>query len=68
MDSYSAKFPKFMVYCVFVACLGSFSNGWVIGSPNVPGEITHNCPNGNAHIFSKVFPDCLPMDNALWYV
>ncbi|KAI7901798.1 major facilitator superfamily domain-containing protein [Cokeromyces recurvatus] len=55
-----------MVYCVFVACLGSFSNGWVIGSPNVPGEITHNCPNGNAHIFNKAFPDCIPMDNALW--
>ncbi|CAO3624389.1 unnamed protein product [Mucor hiemalis] len=66
MDSHEIKFPKYMVYCVFVACLGSFSNGWVIGSPNVPGEITHNCPNGNAHIYSKSFPDCLPMDNALW--
>ncbi|KAF1803081.1 general substrate transporter [Mucor lusitanicus] len=66
MDSYSAKFPKYMIYCVFVACLGSFSNGWVIGSPNVPGEITHNCPNGNAHVYNKSFPDCLPMDNALW--
>ncbi|KAL7317352.1 Bifunctional purine biosynthesis protein PurH [Mucor circinelloides] len=66
MDSYSAKFPRYMLYCVFVACLGSFSNGWVIGSPNVPGEITHNCPNGNAHVYNKSFPDCLPMDNALW--
>lgn len=66
MDSLEAKFPKYMIYCVFVACLGSFSNGWVIGSPNVPGEITHNCPNGNARIFDKSFPDCLPMDNALW--
>jgi MFS family permease len=66
MDSHNAKFPKYMIYCVFVACLGSFSNGWVIGSPNVPGEITHNCPNGNAHIYSRAFPDCLPMDNALW--
>lgn len=66
MDSHEIKFPKYMVYCVFVACLGSFSNGWVIGSPNVPGEITHNCPNGNAHIYNKAFPDCLPMDNALW--
>lgn len=66
MDSLEAKFPKYMIYCVFVACLGSFSNGWVIGSPNVPGEITHNCPNGNARIYNKTFPDCLPMDNALW--
>ncbi|KAI7890352.1 general substrate transporter [Mucor mucedo] len=66
MDSLDAKFPKYMIYCVFVACLGSFSNGWVIGSANIPGEITHNCPNGNAHIFDKTFPDCLPMDNALW--
>lgn len=66
MDSLDAKFPKYMIYCVFVACLGSFSNGWVIGSANIPGEITHNCPNGNAHIVDKTFPDCLPMDNALW--
>ncbi|KAI9275098.1 major facilitator superfamily domain-containing protein [Helicostylum pulchrum] len=66
MDSHTVKYPKYMLYCVFVACLGSFSNGWVIGSPNVPGEITHNCPNGNARIYSSVFPDCLPMDNALW--
>lgn len=65
-ESIDARFPKYMTYCVLVACLGSFSNGWVIGSPNVPGEITHNCPNGNAHIHSSVFPDCLPMDNALW--
>ncbi|KAI9362404.1 major facilitator superfamily domain-containing protein [Pilaira anomala] len=66
MDSHTIKYPKYMVYCVFVACLGSFSNGWVIGSPNVPGEVTHNCPNGNARIYNNVFPDCLPMDTALW--
>ncbi|KAI8088035.1 major facilitator superfamily domain-containing protein [Gilbertella persicaria] len=55
-----------MVYCVQIACLGSFSNGWVIGSPNIPGEITHNCPNGNAHVNNSAWPDCLPMNNGLW--
>ncbi|KAF7731831.1 hypothetical protein EC973_008346 [Apophysomyces ossiformis] len=66
MDSVELKTPGYMLYCVLIACLGSFSNGWVIGSPNVPGEITHNCPTGNAHLANPKFPDCLPMDNALW--
>jgi hypothetical protein len=55
-----------MVYCVFVACLGSFSNGWVIGSPNVPGEVTHHCLNGDTYSHDSFFPDCLPMNDGLW--
>ncbi|KAI9282262.1 major facilitator superfamily domain-containing protein [Sporodiniella umbellata] len=55
-----------MVYCVLIACLGSFSNGWVIGSPNVPGQITHQCENGDRHVQNSYFPDCLPMEDALW--
>ncbi|KAI7883749.1 general substrate transporter [Lichtheimia hyalospora FSU 10163] len=55
-----------MFYCVLVAAIGSFCNGWVIGSPNVPGDITHNCPNGNAHINDPRMPDCLPMNTTLW--
>ncbi|KAI9491215.1 major facilitator superfamily domain-containing protein [Zychaea mexicana] len=55
-----------MFYCVLMATLGSFSVGWTIGSPNVPGEITHNCPTGNAHINNPQLPDCLPMDTTLW--
>jgi hypothetical protein len=55
-----------MVYCVTIACLGSFSNGWVIGSANVPGAITHSCPNGSEHVASPSLPDCLPMNDALW--
>ncbi|KAL7312616.1 Bifunctional purine biosynthesis protein PurH [Mucor circinelloides] len=66
MDSLDMKMPGFMVYCVVVACLGSFSNGWVIGSANVPGEVTHACENGAAHVASKAFPDCLPMNTGLW--
>ncbi|SAL99563.1 hypothetical protein [Absidia glauca] len=66
MESVEAKTPKYMVYCVLVTCITSLSFGWVIGSPNVPGEITHNCPTGNAHLSSKVFPDCLPMSTFLW--
>ncbi|KAI8372860.1 major facilitator superfamily domain-containing protein [Radiomyces spectabilis] len=66
MDSLDQKTPSYMVYCVIVACLQSFANGYVIGSPNVPGEATHNCPTGNAHIFNKSFPDCLPMSPSLW--
>lgn len=66
MNSINATYPLYMIHCVIIACLGSFSIGWVIGSPNVPAEATHNCPNGNARVYSKALPDCLPMDNALW--
>jgi MFS family permease len=66
MDSLDLKLPGYMVYCVVISCLGSFSNGWVIGSANVPGEATHNCANGSAHVASSAFPDCLPMDTSLW--
>ncbi|KAI9469743.1 MAG: major facilitator superfamily domain-containing protein [Benjaminiella poitrasii] len=66
MESLDLKMPKYMVYCVVVACLGSFSNGWVIGSANVPGEVTHACENGSAHVSSSAFPDCLPMATGLW--
>jgi MFS family permease len=66
MNSFQLKLPGYMVYCVFVASLGSFCNGWVTGSANVPGEATHACINGAEHVFNKAFPDCLPMDNALW--
>jgi MFS family permease len=66
MDSLDSKLPGYMVYGVVIACLGSFSNGWVIGSANVPGDATHNCANGSAHVASSAFPDCLPMDTSLW--
>jgi MFS family permease len=66
MDSLDSKLPGYMVYCVVIACLGSFSNGWVIGSANVPGEATHNCANGSAHVADSAFPDCIPMDTSLW--
>ncbi|KAI9262277.1 major facilitator superfamily domain-containing protein [Phascolomyces articulosus] len=66
MDSRQLRMPGYMLYCVLIATLGSFTNGWTIGSPNVPGEITHNCPNGNAHIADPRLPDCLPMDTTLW--
>ncbi|KAG2195911.1 hypothetical protein INT47_002684 [Mucor saturninus] len=66
MDSLELNLPGYMVYCVIISCLGSFSNGWVIGSANVPGEITHACKNGLSYVASKSFPDCLPMSNALW--
>ncbi|CAO3703807.1 unnamed protein product [Rhizopus stolonifer] len=65
-NSSQKRFPLYMVYCVLVACLGSFSNGWVIGSPNVPGQITHQCPNGDSPVQGKLLPDCLPMEDAFW--
>ncbi|KAG2206626.1 hypothetical protein INT46_009862 [Mucor plumbeus] len=55
-----------MVYCVLISSIGSFCNGWVTGSPNVPGEVTHACINGASHIANNIFPDCLPMSSALW--
>ena len=66
VDSTDLKLPGYMVYCVMIACLGAFSNGWVIGSANVPGEVTHNCENGMSRVASSAFPDCLPMNEALW--
>ncbi|KAI9478114.1 MAG: general substrate transporter [Benjaminiella poitrasii] len=66
VDSLDLKMPGYMLYCVVISCLGSFSNGWVIGSANVPGEVTHACENGSAHVSSGAFPDCLPMATGLW--
>lgn len=66
MNSLDLKLPGYMVYCVVVSCLGSFSNGWVIGSANVPGTVTHACENGAQHVANSAFPDCLPMNDALW--
>ncbi|KAK4512368.1 uncharacterized protein ATC70_003066 [Mucor velutinosus] len=66
MESVDLKLPRYMIYCVFVSSIGSFCNGWVIGSANVPGEVTHACLNGTSHIASSVFPDCLLMNDALW--
>ncbi|KAI9487065.1 MAG: major facilitator superfamily domain-containing protein [Benjaminiella poitrasii] len=66
MDSKELRMPKYMVYCVLMACLEAFSNGWVIGSSNVPGTVTHACETGMAHLSNKALPDCLPMNTALW--
>ncbi|KAI8071530.1 general substrate transporter [Gongronella butleri] len=65
-ESTEATAPKYMVYCVMVASLTSLSLGWIMGSPNVPGEVTHNCPTGNAHLTNPAFPDCLPMSTYSW--
>ena len=66
MDSVDSKFPKYMVYCVMIACLEPFSQGYLSGATNVPGTITHECPNGMDHVASGGLPDCLPMNTALW--
>ncbi|KAI8968848.1 major facilitator superfamily domain-containing protein [Mycotypha africana] len=66
MDSRELNLPKYMVYCGVIAGIGAFSNGWTIGSPNVPGDVTHNCPTGSAHTKNPAFPDCLPMSTSLW--
>lgn len=67
MDSRELKYPGYMVFCTIVACLGSFSQGWTIGSSNIPGNATHNCATGYAYNYSLFLPDCLPMDSLLWY-
>ncbi|KAI8069805.1 major facilitator superfamily domain-containing protein [Gilbertella persicaria] len=66
MDSRDLNLPFYMVYCGVIAGIGAFSNGWTIGSTNVPGDITHNCPTGDAHVKNPAFPDCLPMSTGLW--
>ncbi|KAI9478625.1 MAG: major facilitator superfamily domain-containing protein [Benjaminiella poitrasii] len=66
MDSRELNLPPYMLYCGLIAGVGAFSNGWTIGSPNVPGDVTHNCPTGGAHTVNPAFPDCLPMDTSLW--
>ncbi|KAJ2958478.1 hypothetical protein NQZ79_g5941 [Umbelopsis isabellina] len=66
MDSRELKYPKYMVFCTIVACMGSFSQGWTIGSPNIPGDATHNCSTGYNHNYSSLLPDCLTMDSLLW--
>ncbi|KAL7315153.1 Bifunctional purine biosynthesis protein PurH [Mucor circinelloides] len=66
MDSLETRFPKYMVYCVMIACLEAFAQGYLSGATNVPGTITHECANGMAHVASGGLPDCLPMNTALW--
>ncbi|KAI8874705.1 general substrate transporter [Backusella circina FSU 941] len=66
MDSLNLNVPGYMIYCVIIACIGSFSNGWVTGSINIPGIITHSCTHGALHIENQTFPDCIPMNNTLW--
>ncbi|KAI7852295.1 major facilitator superfamily domain-containing protein [Circinella umbellata] len=65
-DSRQAQYPIRTVLCVFISCIGSFSMGWTIGSPNLPAESTHNCVNGSAHDNNKNLPDCLPMSSSIW--
>lgn len=64
-SSYDLKLPRYMVFCVLASSLGFFCNGWVIGSANLPGKVTHACEL-TTDLHSKTFPDCLPMNDALW--
>jgi hypothetical protein len=66
MDSLELKLPKYMVFCVIIACLEAFSNGYSTGATNVPGTVTHACEYGDAKVHSGGLPDCLPMNTALW--
>lgn len=66
ISSLDLTYPKYMLFCVVVASLNFFCIGWVTGSANLPGTITHACKNGIAHIENSMFPDCLPMGDALW--
>ncbi|KAG2225644.1 hypothetical protein INT45_012116, partial [Circinella minor] len=66
MDSRQVKTPMYMLYCVLVACIGSFCNGWTIGCSNLPGQVTHACNSGDQHIANPALPDCLPMSTSLW--
>ncbi|GAN06962.1 solute carrier family 2, facilitated glucose transporter member 2 [Mucor ambiguus] len=65
-SSLDLTYPKYMVFCVVVASLNFFCIGWVTGSANLPGTITHACENGIAHVQTSMLPDCLPMSDALW--
>ena len=66
MDSRQVKTPMYMLYCVLVACIGSFCSGWTIGCSNLPGQVTHACNGGDQHIANPALPDCLPMSTSLW--
>ncbi|CDH59821.1 monosaccharide transporter [Lichtheimia corymbifera JMRC:FSU:9682] len=66
MDSRQAKAPGYMLYCVLVACIGSFCNGWVIGCANLTADATHACEGGSQHLTSPSLPDCIPMSTSLW--
>ncbi|CDS09633.1 hypothetical protein LRAMOSA10993 [Lichtheimia ramosa] len=66
MDSRQVKAPGYMLYCVLVACIGSFANGWVIGCANLTADATHACEGGSQHLASPLLPDCIPMNTSLW--
>lgn len=66
VPSFDLYLPKYTLFCVTVSSLGFLCNGWITSSPNLPGKITHACENGLSHVLSSLFPDCLPMSDALW--
>lgn len=39
-----------------------------LGSPNLVGDATHDCKSGSQHRAHPLFPDCLSMNSAMWYV
>ncbi|KAL9544192.1 hypothetical protein MBANPS3_007741 [Mucor bainieri] len=65
-SSLDLTYPNYMLFCVVAASLNFFCIGWVTGSANLPGTITHECENGAAHVQASLLPDCLPMSDALW--
>ncbi|OBZ91238.1 Solute carrier family 2, facilitated glucose transporter member 2 [Choanephora cucurbitarum] len=66
ISSMDLLYPRYMVFCVFAASFTFFSTGWVTGSPNLPGAVTHLCEQGDLHVANPVFPDCLPMGTSMW--
>ncbi|KAI9483554.1 MAG: major facilitator superfamily domain-containing protein [Benjaminiella poitrasii] len=65
-SSLELTYPLYTLFCVIISSLGFFCSGWVTASANLPGTITHICDNGLSHIANTSFPDCLPMNDALW--
>lgn len=65
-SSLELTYPQYMVFSVVTASLGFFCCGWAMAPPNLPGYIRHACENGLSHFANPLFPDCLPMNDALW--
>ncbi|KAI7886557.1 general substrate transporter [Lichtheimia hyalospora FSU 10163] len=62
----------YVVFCVFVSCLGALNNGVNTSSLNIPGDYVKSCPGvpeGEVTYYpGSSLPQCIPMSDWIWGV
>ncbi|ORX84201.1 monosaccharide transporter [Basidiobolus meristosporus CBS 931.73] len=63
-DSLNASYTAYSIFCVAIACLVAFNNGWNTSVTNIPEDAIRNCPN--PEVKDRGFYPCFPMGSWLW--